>query len=72
MMNRSREDVTFDINDVECIRCQATMVWSDETRDWTCPNCKNTAYQTYEDCGPDEIYYEFGPDDDYDEIYEEK
>lgn len=68
MVNRSREDLTFDVNDVDCVVCGERMVWDDDTRDWTCPKCGNTAFQTY-DCGPDEIYYEFGPEDDYDEYY---
>ena len=69
-MNRSREDLTFNIDEIDCAVCGTTMIWSDETRDWTCPECGNTAYQTY-DCASDEIYYEHGPHDDYGEYYDE-
>lgn len=68
-MNRSREEVTFDLNDVECIVCETKMIWSDDTRDWICPNCGNRAFQD-QSCGPDEIYFEHTPDDDYDDIFE--
>ena len=70
MMNRSKNDVTFEIDKVFCVVCDTRMDWSDEFREWICPECGNRAYQT-DDCGPDEIYYEHGPDDDYDEYYEE-
>lgn len=69
-MNKSRDEVTFNLDDVECIVCESKMIWSDETRDWVCPKCGNRAFQD-QSCGPDEIYYEHGPDDDYDEVYEE-
>lgn len=69
-MNRSREDLTFDVNDVDCIVCDERMVWDDESREWVCPKCGNTAFQTY-DCGEDEIYYEHGPADDYEEYFSE-
>ena len=46
------------------------MNWSDETREWICPECGNRAFQDY-DCGPDEIYYEHNSKDDYDEYYGE-
>lgn len=68
-MNRSREEVTFDLNDVECIVCETKMIWSDDTRDWICPNCGKRAFQD-QSYGPDEIYFEHTPDDDYDEVYE--
>lgn len=67
-MNRPREDLTFDIDDVECVVCDTKMIWDDESRTWDCPNCGNTAWQTY-DCNDDEIYYEHGPHDDYGEYY---
>lgn len=69
-MNRSREDITFEIDKVFCIVCDTKMKWSDETREWICPECGNRAFQDY-GCGPDEIYFEHSPDDDYDEYYGE-
>lgn len=69
-MNRSREDVTFEIDKVFCIVCETKMKWSDETREWICPECGNRAFQDY-GCGPDEIYFEHSPEDDYDEYYGE-
>ena len=70
-MNRSREDVTFELDKVFCVVCETKMNWSDEFREWICPKCGNRAFQT-EDCAIDEIYYEHGPDDDYDEYYDEE
>lgn len=70
-MNRSREDVSFEINELYCIVCEHKMDWSDETREWICPECGNRAFQTY-DCGEDEIYFEHSPEDDYDEYYGEE
>ena len=67
-MNKSKEDLT--IREVDCIVCETEMIWSDVTREWVCPKCGNRAFQTY-DCGPDEIYYERSPEDDYDEYYED-
>ena len=67
-MNLSREEVTFPLDDVDCIVCETRMIWSDDSREWICPQCGNRAFQKL-DCASDEIYYEFGPDDDYDEYY---
>ena len=69
-MNLSRDEVSFDLDEVFCNVCDIQMAWSDETREWICPNCGNRAFQDWS-CGPDEIYYEHGPSDDYSEYYDE-
>ena len=69
-MKLSREEITFKIDEVCCNVCDTGMIWQDDTREWVCPECGNRAFQT-DDCGRDEIYFEHGPDDDYEEVYEE-
>ena len=68
MKNKSKDELT--ITEVCCNVCDTLMAWTDEFREWVCPKCGNRAFQT-DDCAPDEIYFEHGPDDDYEEIYEE-
>ena len=68
-MNRSREELTFKPDEVTCVICDTQMIWTDKLREWVCPKCGNRAYQS-KDCGPDEIYFEHGPDDQYDEYYD--
>ncbi len=67
-MNLGRDEVSFEIDKVFCIVCDTKMNWNDDTRDWVCPECGNRAFQDTS-CGKDEIYYERGPDDDYDEYF---
>lgn len=69
MRNKSKDEVTFD--EVRCNVCDTLMEWTDEFREWVCPECGNRAFQT-EDCAADEIYYEHGPDDDYEEVYDDE
>ncbi len=70
-MRRDRNEVTFDLNDVTCVNCDETMIWSDQFREWECLNCGTTAWQE-DDCGPDEICFESPDEDDsyYDDIPE--
>ena len=68
MRNLSKDEVTF--GEVFCNICDTLMDWEDCTREWVCPECGNRAFQTT-DCAADEIYYEHGPNDDYEEVYEE-
>ena len=70
-MNLSKEEVTFELDDVYCNVCDTQMVWQDDIREWICPECGNRAFQT-DDCGSDEIYFEHGPNDDYSEYYDEE
>lgn len=69
MRNKSKDEVTFD--EVRCNVCDTLMKWTDEFREWVCPECGNRAFQT-EDCAVDEIYYEHSPDDDYEEVYDDE
>lgn len=71
-MRLDRNHITFGLYDVECPVCDTTMIWSDEFREWQCPQCGNAAWQD-ETCGPDELYYEQTPDgmDDDEEDGEE-
>ncbi len=67
-MRRARNEVTFGLNDVTCVNCEKTMTWSDQFREWQCPNCGTTAWQD-DDCGSDEICFD-SPDEDEDDIPE--
>ena len=62
-----RDEVTFGLGEVTCVVCNTVMKWSDETKEWVCGKCGNRAFQTH-DCKTDEIYYEYGPEDDYEPI----
>ena len=66
-MNKSKKEITFE--NIDCIVCETEMVWCDDIREWICPKCGNRAFQT-DDCGPDEIYFERTPDDDYEVYYD--
>lgn len=68
-MNLSKDEVTFE--EVECCRCDTIMIWQDDVREWVCPECGNRAFQDHT-CGVDELYFEYGPDDDYDDVYDEE
>ena len=70
-MNRSREELTIELDAVSCNCCDTQMEWSDEFREWICPQCGNLAFQD-ETCGVDELYFEHSPDDDYEEYYGEE
>lgn len=69
MRNKSKNEVTFD--EVRCNVCDTLMEWTDEFREWVCPECGNRAFQT-DGCAADEIYYEHSPDDDYEEVYDDE
>lgn len=56
-MRLGRNEVTFDLNEITCIACETRMIWSDEFREWKCPQCGTIAFQD-ETCGPDEIYFD--------------
>lgn len=64
----SGDEVTFD--EVECVVCDTIMDWDEESREWVCPECGNRAFQTTW-CGPDQIYFEHGPNDDYSIFYDD-
>ena len=67
-MHLPKEEVTF--IEVECNVCDTIMKWEDWSREWVCPQCGNRAFQT-DDCAPDEIYFEHGPGDDWDEYWDD-
>lgn len=69
MKHKSKEELT--IEKVHCNVCDILMDWSDVFREWICPECGNRAFQT-DDCGVDEIYFEHGPGDDYEEVYDDE
>ena len=56
-MRLDRNEVTFALDDVDCVNCGSPMKWSDEFCEWQCPQCGVVAYQD-ETCARDEIYYE--------------
>ena len=65
-MRLGRNEVTFGLDEVNCKFCDTQMNWSDEFREWRCPNCGTTAFQA-DDCGPDEIYFDSPFEDEEDD-----
>lgn len=50
---------------VICNVCGEEMIWDGDNKEWACPCCFNSAFQK-----GNEIYYEHGGDDDYEEYYD--